>query len=353
MNMLPSHPKLPVHLLSACFNYTVASYKFYWFLSLLDAVEAGESRISKRRLFAGMVANGWYTYHYFHLNFGRQDKLGVAIDFIKDREGIDVDEKRGIIIQHLLTEITKETHQVLMHFDHEVPHRFLSPWFPGMGDNWKQIYLASQKFERNVLYALFSDEIEINPDWFEYLFENIGILRGFCYWKLSLYLQKLNPNVPDIAGKLIRPPFRNALTRQRKLFWDVVFSEVGQIDCIYTGRPLTLEDYAVEHFLPYAFVCHDQIWNLIPADKRFNMTKSDRLPPFDRYFDRYFNLQHLAITTVTRVQPKNKFLLEYLYLIPDYRIGQVCDVELLRQRFRDAAHPMITIAANNGFEFMV
>lgn len=139
MNMLPSHPKLPVHLLSACFNYTVASYKFYWFLSLLDAVEAGENRIAKRTLFAGMVANGWYTYHYFHLNFGRQDKLGEAIDFIKDREKIDVDEKRGIIIHHLLTEMTKETHQVLMHFDQEVPHRFLSPWFPGMGDNWKQV----------------------------------------------------------------------------------------------------------------------------------------------------------------------------------------------------------------------
>ncbi|WP_231490351.1 hypothetical protein [Pedobacter sp. Leaf170] len=193
------------------------------------------------------------------MNFGRQDKLGVAIDFIKDREGIDVDEKRGIIIQHLLTEITKETHQILMHFDQEVPHRFLSPWFPGMGDNWKQVYLASQNFERDVPYALFRDEIEINPDWFEYPFENIGILRGFCYWKLSLYLQKLKPNVSDIAGKLIHPPFRNALTRQRKLFWDVVFSEVGQIDCIYTGRPLALEDYAVEHFLPYAFVCHDQI----------------------------------------------------------------------------------------------
>ena len=353
MNMLPSHPKLPVHLLAACFNHTVASYKFYWFLSLLGAVETGERRVEKRRLFSGMVALGWYTYHYFHLSFGRQDKLGDAIELIMKQEGLYVDEKRSVILERLIEGGSKETKRILMHFDKEVPHRFLSPWFPGTAADWKGVYLASQSFERDVPYALFDDELVINPIWFDYLFENIGILRGFCYWHLSLYLQKLNPNVPDIAGKLIKPPLRGALNRQRKLFWDVVIDEVGELECIYTGRTLGIGNYAVEHFLPYAFVCHDQIWNLIPADKRFNMTKSDRLPVLYRYFDAFFKMQHLAINTISRLQPGNKFLQEYLTVIPDYRIDQGLDVSLLKQRFHDATFPMVTIAANNGFEFMV
>jgi len=63
--LIPHSDKLPVHLLASCFNNTTATYKFYWFLSILHAVERGETRISKRMLFAGMVANAWYTVNYF------------------------------------------------------------------------------------------------------------------------------------------------------------------------------------------------------------------------------------------------------------------------------------------------
>ncbi|WP_367268579.1 HNH endonuclease domain-containing protein [uncultured Pedobacter sp.] len=36
--------------------------------------------------------------------------------------------------------------------------------------------------------------------------------------------------------------------------------------------------FAVEHFIPYAFVSHDLIWNLIPADPSFNSRKNNKLP---------------------------------------------------------------------------
>uniref|UniRef100_UPI0040483A9D HNH endonuclease domain-containing protein n=1 Tax=Mariniflexile sp. TaxID=1979402 RepID=UPI0040483A9D len=54
--------------------------------------------------------------------------------------------------------------------------------------------------------------------------------------------------------------------------------ELGSVDCIYTGEKLIKGNYAVEHFIPYSFVSHDLIWNLIPADKSFNSSKSNRLP---------------------------------------------------------------------------
>jgi hypothetical protein len=38
---LPSEKDLPVNKLAACFNNTVATYKYYWFLSLIQAVESG------------------------------------------------------------------------------------------------------------------------------------------------------------------------------------------------------------------------------------------------------------------------------------------------------------------------
>ncbi|MFN5883821.1 MAG: HNH endonuclease domain-containing protein, partial [Bacteroidota bacterium] len=54
--------------------------------------------------------------------------------------------------------------------------------------------------------------------------------------------------------------------------------EVGSIQCIYTNNDLVIGNYAVEHFVPYSFVSHDLMWNLIPADTSFNSSKSDKLP---------------------------------------------------------------------------
>lgn len=72
---LPYSPQLPISTLAACFNKTTTTYKFYWFLALLQAVEEGKVEVSKRELFAGMVAHAWYTVNYFHLSFGKWDLI--------------------------------------------------------------------------------------------------------------------------------------------------------------------------------------------------------------------------------------------------------------------------------------
>lgn len=143
------------------------------------------------------------------------------------------------------------------------------------------------------------------------------MLKDFCYWNLCLFLQSKNPNVPDIPSKLIKPYLRNNLTKQRTQFWDLVLKEMGSVKCIYTGGKLSCGEYAVEHFIPYAFVCHDLIWNLIPAEKAFNSSKSDKLPALDKYFDSFFDLQKNAIEIVSAKTPRNKFLEDYLTIFPD------------------------------------
>ena len=68
---LPFHKELPINLLAACFNNTSSTYKYYWFLSILQTVEAGKIQISKKDLFARMISNAWYTVNYFHISFGK------------------------------------------------------------------------------------------------------------------------------------------------------------------------------------------------------------------------------------------------------------------------------------------
>jgi 5-methylcytosine-specific restriction endonuclease McrA len=348
---LPYREGLPVNHLAACFNNTSATYKYYWFISILETVEMGTTMISKRHLFAKMIANAWYTVNYFNVSYGKQDKLQRAIQALRKFEDLKVDEDRNTIFKKLASITKQESLLQLNYFNKQVPHWFLSPWFPGLS---KQIdmYRSSQGFGQKCLYELHDDYIIVNPEWIDYLIENSKLLKDFCYWNLALYLQARNPNVPDIPNKLIRPAERNSLIRQRKEFWDLVINELGSVDCMYTGKRLTLGNYAVEHFIPYSFVAHDLIWNLIPADQSYNSTKGNKLPDLEKYLTPFFNLHKTAIEIVYDKNPKNRFLEDYLTIFSDLRKFNDLDEIFTKAKFRERLEPLITIASNNGFEFL-
>lgn len=352
MNLLPLSGQLSINLLSSALNDTVTTYKFYWFISLLEEIEKGNYLIKKHDLFASMIANSWYTVNYFKLSFGIQDRLERAVEQIIITENLHIDEKKSLIKEVLKNTEHITTKRILRYFDGEVPHRFLSPWFNQSKGLKKEIYRLSVSFQNDCLYAINEQEVTINPKWVDYLSQNSGILKQFCYWKLSLYLQKHNPNVPDIPNKILNDPKRKSLNKQRKQFWDIVIEYHGAINCIYTNKPLTVGNYAVEHFVPHAFVSHDLIWNLIPADKSFNSSKSDKLPPFDQYFEPYYALQIKALETILQLSPKNNFLDDYLSIVPDLSLIGQSDKAAVRELFKNNIQPLITIASNNGFEFM-
>jgi hypothetical protein len=347
---LTPSPYLPVANLAACFNNTNSTYKFYWFLALLQSVEQGKNCIRKQDLFAQMLAQAWYTVHYFKVSFGSQDLIQQAAQSLRALESIPIDAPREKVIALLSGTRQSASLRQLNHFDKNVPHWFLSPWFPKhKGENDPQqrhrIYSQSQAFSNQVLYALFPDRIEINPIWLPYLESNVRLLKDFCYWNLTQFLQARNPQVPDLANKLIKPATRNSLSPQRRDFWDKVLNDLGPQSCIYTGKPLEKGNYAVEHFIPYRFVSHDLMWNLIPADPSFNSRKSDKLPPLNRYFDGFYRLQSMAVLHIQKVAPRNRFLQDYLTLFPQIDA-------MSGERFREQLSPLLSIAHNNGFEYL-
>ena len=341
--LLPESNQLPVNLLAACFYSTSATYKYYWLLSILQEVENENLSVHKRDLFARMISNAWYTVNYFHLSFGKQDLIQDAIREINSIEKISIDEKQDNVFRILSSTKNRATEQQLWHFNRNLPHWFLSPWFPGMDK--AAIYYASKTFDENCLYALNDEAIQVNPRWRTYLISNARFLKDFCLWNLAIFLQAKNPNVPDIPNKLIKSAVRSNLTKQRTKFWDLVVNELGSVKCIYTGNKLTIGNYAVEHFVPYNFVSHDLIWNLIPADQSFNILKSDKLPPLEKYFDPFFDIQKAAFEIVRVKSPENKMLEDYLTIFPDLN-------NFTREKFKDRIQPLITIASNNGFEYL-
>jgi hypothetical protein len=349
---LPQSQNLPVHKLASIFGNTVATYKFYWFIAILELVEEGHTDIQKRIIFSKMISNSWYTINYFHISFGKQDNLQMAVERILYEEQLNIDEKKHKLNFCLENSTNKETINQLMHFDKNVPHWFLSPWFPKIsnetGSQQKaRIYLESQSFLNDSLYALHKEHIVINPIWISYLKANARVLKDYCYWNLCVFLQTRNPSVPDIPNKLIKPAIRSGLTNQTNNYWKLVFEELGFIDCIFTNTKLYFNEknYALDHFIPHAFVSHDLIWNLVPVEKSFNSSKSDKLPSFDKYFDKFYNLQKIAFEINKHHNCKSKYMDEFLTIFPSIDTFE-------REKFSSTIQPLLTIANNNGFPYM-
>lgn len=350
-NLLPSNSNLTIGKLSSVFNNTAASYKFYWFISLLQLFTTKQKgRILIKDILVKMICNAWYPINYFKLSFGFSDKLNDNIFNIKNRLGLKIDISLNELFEILSNTNNQEINRLIMHFDQLVPYRFLSPWISGAK---REVIFLSQTFTNNCLYRidLNNKYIVINPVWRDYLFENQKILFDFAYWNLLKYLQNRNPNVPNISSKLIKPNIRNSLSRQRK-FWKIVLYEVKTFKCIYTSKNLTLETtFDIDHFIPWSFVSHDQMWNLLPADSSINSSKSNKLPSIERYFDEFAKIQFQAIKIVALRKPNNKFLEDYLVM--GTSINEIINkpFDKFRDDFYKVINPLIQIASNSGFEF--
>ena len=367
---LPTSPSVPVEFLAASFGHVTNSYKFYWFWAILEHLKETQSTIVEvNELAARMLAGVWYPTNFFLLSFGKQDRLSEIAILLKERQGISRDARRQEVVSAVLTEITNKSDlaQQISSLTRYVPTRFLRPFFAqqlrGQPD-WKVdeqiITLAEQAFTDETgppLYRFIGvkgQTIEIHPAWSEYLQTHTAILRGFCLWHLLNYLQRNNPNVPNIAGKLFEPEQRD-LSNCRK-YWRQAFNQLGRIRCIYSGIEMEQPAFSLDHFLPWRFVSHDLMWNIIPAPLTINAAKSDRLPDWGLYFEPFVKLQYtafqaVATTNAVTTRKRGKLLEDYLLLFNRSSIQEIAALPFpnFQQVLNDTLAPQIQIARNMGF----
>ena len=192
-------------------------------------------------------------------------------------------------------------------------------------------------------------QIVINDLWVEYLTKHYKILRDFAFWNLTEFLQKRNPNVPDVPSKLIKPIQRDSLTKQRK-YWDSYIEITGGINCIYTGKNIIAKEYDLDHFVPWSFVSHNLLWNLIPSDPSVNSAKSNNLPQLDKYLQPFASLHQDAMKILYEKNMNNKIFEDYLIIydsIPDLiNLSKSDFFNVFKRTFT----PMVQIAENMGFK---
>lgn len=349
---IPQSDKLSTRCMSQVFKNTTATYKFYWFIGLLDlVVKKGKVRMSVWDVVIEMVANAWFPICYFHLSFGKQDSLNNAIAQLRQTFDIPINWNKEELNAWLHESIdNKAVLSAIRVLTNNVPYRFLSPWISTSND--KEMVSRSQTFENDCLYRLVEEEtlwIEINERWLDYLQMNYAVLRDFAYWNLTLFLQTRNPNVPNIPNKLIKQETRNSLSKQHA-YWDFAISHGFQVHCIYTGCLLTEGSYALDHFIPWSFVSHDLLWNLMPADESINSSKSDKLPKLDEYLPKLAIAQRQAISVCLSNNFRGKILEDFLSLGYTPQELAAMDDTHITDCFYRTYSPLNQIALNMGFE---
>lgn len=339
----------------------VASYKMYWILAILDEVQEGNVEIEFRKLITRMIAYAWYPISKFRLYFGAWDNLGKVVNYISDTYNLKPNINKGELIKFIYNSDDKELNKMIKNLTYNVPHKFLSPFYDGIAKEppLKTVMILSQEHKRWI-YEIYrnSDEencIRIREGWDDYLKYNYKMIQGWVYYKLVCFLQKRNPNVPGIAMKLEAPLNRN-LTTQTKI-WNSIIERKNIID-LYTGLPFTKENYkehgnlSMDHFIPWSFVLHDQMWNLVPTFKNINSQKSDNLFNYEDYIEGLAQLQYDAFCFVVDEKRENETE-EYrgILRVPDaVAFKAEGSYEEFFKRYKDGTCPIYNIAANQGFK---
>lgn len=315
---IPQSQILTTRYLNRVFDKTVATYKYYWFLGILDLyVKQGKTRMNVWEIMITMVANAWYPVNYFRLSFGKSESLYDAILALQKENNIPINlgvKELTDLLQKLIQQF--DIRKQLNFLQKNVPFRFLRPWIDTSDD--REMVVRSQTFENGCLYKLEKTDgslwIELNPVWLTYLKENYDILSAFAYWGLTNFLQVRNPNVPNIPNKLVKREERNSLSNQHE-FWNVVINQGMEVRCLYTSKHLEIRKYDLELYLPKLAEAHQE-----------------------------------ALRIYLKTGRQNKLLEDYLSL--GYTVQDIVqmDKEHLLDCFFQTFTPMHQIALNMGFE---
>jgi len=311
-------------------------------------------------IFNEMVAIAWHPVSIYRLSLGKQDKLQEAVLEVKKNTTL-TPEADTIVIRETIGS-SPELSRRLFFLERFVPTRFLSPWFSkqlrGKKDHVKDSMIKSLSRESQntssptpYYFDETSPAIRFNESWRMFILENLGVIQSFAEYHFALYLQIRNPNVPGIISKL-RAPTKRQLTTARN-YWRFVRQELSKhgweymFKDIYSQNQLS-NDFSIDHFLPWSFVVHDQLWNLAPVEKSTNSKKGDMLPDLEIYLPRLAELHYKAIEVALN---RPKLLEDYITCFNEEPPKLLSlGMQGLLKKYHNIIVPQTQIAINQGFQ---
>ena len=360
----PSCNGLGINKFSLVFHNTTTSYKFLWALALIKAMNksgAQPAKISLKKMAAGMLDAAQPMVYVFRLRLAKDDKMGKwlrRLEMLPHWDAKTLATSRGNFFSSKARLIPDAVADDVTLYPR---HLFMSPFFKlpkgvtGHSKFEKIREMAAANFDGEspppYRFTEGNDAIIVHPEWREYFVRNAAIINAWVMWHLARHVQGLNPNIPAVTVKLDETA--SPKTNRQKEFWRLAMTvSAGEFRCLYTEDLIDANDFALDHYVPWSFIAHDNMWNLVPVSAKGNIAKSNNLPCGNKYFDGFADMQHRAIK-IFHDLPDNQ---EWQSLFESYEtdlnldvIGRMIDEDELQTRLAEAINPILAVAKIRGF----
>ncbi len=369
---LPDSNEVDVAALSRLFTETTTSYKYLFFISLLDILQRRQFEvllpITFSELIIEMLANAWYPHTYFKLSFGTTDKIAKKLDTLDleiSEPLLKFSDTDKNLLRHKLS--SQKLNDLVSYFKKYVPFRLICPFLEaelttervnrGRGNELELAMptIAAKYFNtRQPLYRFDAQDyskcqsIIVHNSWAAYIEKHYPIVRGWASWEWLNYMQKQNPSIPNVVNKIFIPQQRGSLSTQLQYWKEILTNQ--PFNCIYSGLPLNLDNISLDHYLPWSFVAHDRLWNLVPVRPEANSSKSNRLPSA-QYFENFVRIQHLGITILYQEFNQSGWIRKVDSYINDLNLEpeSLLDLDKLRNAYEATIDPLLRLAEKQGF----
>ncbi len=294
-------------------------YKFYWLEALVQLISEGVTKTTFDAVINEMICNAWYSVREFHIHLSGLQ--AAQNENVKPEERVSDGLERTILklsnlsdlpanasrieIKNAITQYDNELKKSKEQLTNMVPYRALAGFFQKaeIAPNWdsqKRMIAYIQMINRDVVclpYTLgesskLKKEIYFHPDWIEMIQDNTVAIIAWIQFEKIKWLQNLNPEVPGLVYKLSPMDDKvRKLNSVRKL-WEGILTRNIIYD-VFTGEPVIQKKYDIDHFIPWSFVMNDELWNLMPMDSSLNSAKSNKLPMWDPFFNKFAQNQYI------------------------------------------------------------
>ena len=297
---LPYSDVLDIAHFSRLFDNKSEYYKLFWFQAIARKIKEGYEIVTFETLIDEMITDAWYMVSEYHLNLGPNDALEKVVHRLSEISHIKSSEKKEVILEYLADCEDKEVIAMKRTLSQNVPYRLQAPFMESMkGKEWnrsgKNLAERINQEHRLIYYFLpfcgMSTQIQIQKEWADYIKQNYEIIEGWIELNLIQYLQRRNPSVPGIVDKLFPPKERNL--EKVKKYWKMIVA-IKPICEIYGENPLNEKNISIDHFVPWSYVAHDELWNLTPTTRSINSSKSNSLPDWNIYFPMLCKSEYLS-----------------------------------------------------------
>lgn len=296
-------------------------YKFYWLEGIVKIISRNGTETTFGAIIDEMICSAWYSVCEFHIHLSGLDTFGRVQDGLERtilelvKLSVLPANASEIEIKNAIGKFENEIKKYKSQLTTNVPYFALSGFVskPDNIEEWRPISKQSagrmiayfEEFNKTkaILPYTFGKslglqrEIYFHPAWIEMIKDNTVAILGWIQHEKTKWLQNLNPEVPGLVYKLVPMDEKVRKLQHVRELWDGVMKLSEVID-IFTNNPIAVKAYDVDHFIPWSFVMNDELWNLAPMDSSLNSSKSNKLPKWDPFFEKFADNQFLLYTLI-------------------------------------------------------